>query len=267
MNKHERITPCIPGGAAVGAWRRGGSGARPRRAGADARTAQIGAAQRGRRSGHHGASACPQMAAGMARSSTNDHAPPLAAFAERIMRARGHARRADAGVLNYIDWRSPGPTPTSRISIARARRARCPLPHDLRKPFRAAQCCPAGRGDRRARGRQSHGLHLAVGAGVFNTLRTHHTYGGMFADPVYGGNKDFAGWVLVGFPGAQPLFSPADYAEQGRVSQARRSSACRRSPSSGPEDVSHGQPKRLTSSSSAPVRPGGILAAELGKAG
>jgi gluconate 2-dehydrogenase gamma chain len=33
---------------------------------------------------------------------------------------------------------------------------------------------------------------------------------GMFADPVYGGNKDFAGWILVGFPGAQPLFSPAD---------------------------------------------------------
>ena len=43
----------------------------------------------------------------------------------------------------------------------------------------------------------------------FNTVRT-HTMEGMFADPVYGGNKDFAGWVLIGFPGAQPLFSPAD---------------------------------------------------------
>ena len=43
----------------------------------------------------------------------------------------------------------------------------------------------------------------------FNTVRN-HTMEGMFADPVYGGNKDFAGWVLVGFPGAQPLFSPAD---------------------------------------------------------
>jgi hypothetical protein len=28
--------------------------------------------------------------------------------------------------------------------------------------------------------------------------------------PVYGGNKDFAGWRLVGFPGAQPVFTPAD---------------------------------------------------------
>jgi len=40
----------------------------------------------------------------------------------------------------------------------------------------------------------------------FNTLRT-HTMEGMFADPVYGGNKDFAGWRLVGFPGAQPQFT------------------------------------------------------------
>jgi hypothetical protein len=32
----------------------------------------------------------------------------------------------------------------------------------------------------------------------------------MFADPVYGGNKDFAGWRLVGFPGAQPAFTAED---------------------------------------------------------
>src|SRR5437773_550208 len=43
----------------------------------------------------------------------------------------------------------------------------------------------------------------------FNTLRT-HTMEGMFADPIYGGNKDFAGWRLVGFPGAQPVYTPAD---------------------------------------------------------
>ena len=43
----------------------------------------------------------------------------------------------------------------------------------------------------------------------FNTLRT-HAIEGMFADPVYGGNKDFAGWRLVGFPGAQPAFTPED---------------------------------------------------------
>ena len=36
----------------------------------------------------------------------------------------------------------------------------------------------------------------------------------MFADSVlleiWAGNKDFAGWRLVGFPGAQAIFTPAD---------------------------------------------------------
>ena len=44
-----------------------------------------------------------------------------------------------------------------------------------------------------------------------------HTMEGMFADPIYGGNKDFAGWRLVGFPGAQAIFTPNGYAEQASV--------------------------------------------------
>ena len=43
----------------------------------------------------------------------------------------------------------------------------------------------------------------------FSILRT-HTMEGMFADPLYGGNKDFSGWRLVGFPGAQAVFTPTD---------------------------------------------------------
>ena len=53
----------------------------------------------------------------------------------------------------------------------------------------------------------------------FKAVRT-HTMEGMFADPVYGGNKDFAGWRLVGFPGAQPLFSPADLESEDAFSSA-----------------------------------------------
>ena len=53
----------------------------------------------------------------------------------------------------------------------------------------------------------------------FNTLRT-HTMEGMFADPIYGGNKNFAGWRLVGFPGAQPVFTPADMESRQRFTRA-----------------------------------------------
>jgi gluconate 2-dehydrogenase gamma chain len=43
----------------------------------------------------------------------------------------------------------------------------------------------------------------------FDTLRT-HTMEGMFADPIYGGNKDFAGWQLVGFPGVQLIYTASE---------------------------------------------------------
>ena len=56
---------------------------------------------------------------------------------------------------------------------------------------------------------KAQGFTYPTAQAFFNTLRT-HTMEGMFADPVYGGNKDFAGWRLVGFPGAQPVFTTAD---------------------------------------------------------
>ena len=88
----------------------------------------------------------------------------------------------------------------------------------------------------------------------FNTVRT-HTMEGMFADPVYGGNKDFAGWLLVGFPGAQPLFSPADL--QSKDGFHRRA---HHRPAGAVQDPERGghepwQPKKPMSSSSAWARP------------
>jgi len=37
----------------------------------------------------------------------------------------------------------------------------------------------------------------------FFAIVREHTIQGMFCDPIYGGNRDFAGWKLIGFPGAQ----------------------------------------------------------------
>jgi gluconate 2-dehydrogenase gamma chain len=33
---------------------------------------------------------------------------------------------------------------------------------------------------------------------------------GMFADPIYGGNRDLAGWKLIGYPGAQRAYTPEE---------------------------------------------------------
>ncbi len=37
----------------------------------------------------------------------------------------------------------------------------------------------------------------------FFAIVREHTIQGMFCDPMYGGNHDFIGWRLIGFPGAQ----------------------------------------------------------------
>lgn len=37
-----------------------------------------------------------------------------------------------------------------------------------------------------------------------------HTHQGMFGDPYYGGNQDFAGWDLVGYPGVRTMVTATD---------------------------------------------------------
>lgn len=47
------------------------------------------------------------------------------------------------------------------------------------------------------------------GKAFFTQLRN-DTIEGMFSDPMYGGNRDMAGWLLLGYPGAQRLYTPAE---------------------------------------------------------
>lgn len=53
------------------------------------------------------------------------------------------------------------------------------------------------------------GFEGPSGKAFFTQLRN-HTIEGMFADPMYGGNRDLAGWKLIGFPGAQRFYTPDD---------------------------------------------------------
>lgn len=48
-------------------------------------------------------------------------------------------------------------------------------------------------------------------AGFFNMVRS-HTIQGMFADPWYGGNRDFVGWDLLRYPGVRRGVSAQDQA-------------------------------------------------------
>jgi|tagenome__1003787_1003787.scaffolds.fasta_scaffold20980225_4 gluconate 2-dehydrogenase gamma chain len=47
----------------------------------------------------------------------------------------------------------------------------------------------------------------APGGKDFFTMLQEDTVEGMFADPLYGGNRDYAGWKLIGYPGAQRAYT------------------------------------------------------------
>lgn len=42
---------------------------------------------------------------------------------------------------------------------------------------------------------------------------------GMFSDPLYGGNRNLAGWKLVGYPGAMRAYTPHDLITEGAARQ------------------------------------------------
>ncbi len=53
-------------------------------------------------------------------------------------------------------------------------------------------------------------LQLGLGpSSSFEMIRT-HVLEGVFCDPIYGGNRDFAGWRAVNYPGAHYVYSAAE---------------------------------------------------------
>src|SRR5438067_1349089 len=138
-------------------------------------------------------------------------AATVAAFAERLMPgAPGKAGAHDAGVVNYIDLALSGAYADLQDFY---RRGLAQLDAYCRKtynePFVRLEAARQDEVIAALEAGNATEFTWPASQEFFNTVRT-HTMEGMFADPIYGGNKDFAGWRLVGFPGAQPAFSAAD---------------------------------------------------------
>ena len=135
----------------------------------------------------------------------------IAAIAERIMPgAPGKAGATDANVFNYIDLALAGAYADQQEFY---RHGLTQLDDYCNTSYQKsfAKLAAAQQDEVLTaldQGKAS-GFEWPTAQAFFNTLRT-HTMEGMFADPVYGGNKDFAGWRLVGFPGAQQQFTPDD---------------------------------------------------------
>ncbi len=85
---------------------------------------------------------------------------------------------------------------------------------------------------------------LANPSEFFGLLRT-HTIEGTFSDPYYGGNADFVGWDLIGYPGVRTMVMPDDQ-KMGRPFKPNHKSAYdlpgfrKASISAGPDHGGHG---------------------------
>jgi gluconate 2-dehydrogenase gamma chain len=140
-----------------------------------------------------------------------DDAATISAFTERLMPGEpGKPGARDAGVLNYIDLALAGAYADLQDFYRGGLAALNAYCREIyKKAFAQLDTAQQEAVITALEQGKATGFTWPSGPAFFNTLRT-HTMEGMFADPIYGGNKDFAGWRLVGFPGAQPVFSPED---------------------------------------------------------
>jgi gluconate 2-dehydrogenase gamma chain len=205
MPKHDEARRAFLVGAAVGAGAVASAGLLPQAHG-QSQAQQTTAAGPAATHAHSGAP-------GHGAFLNDEDAATVRAFAERLMPgAPGKPGARDADVTNYIDHALSGAYTDLQDFYRRglaALDAYCRQTH--KEPFRRL---PAARQDEVIAALEegkATGFTWPSQQAFFNTLRT-HTMEGMFADPIYGGNKDFAGWRLIGFPGAQPEFTRADMA-------------------------------------------------------
>jgi len=148
-------------------------------------------------------------------------AATIAAFTERIMPSEpGKPGARDTDVLNYIDLALAGAYAELQDFY---RRGLASLDAHCRATYKESfvHLTPEKQDEVIAaleEGKASE-FTYPTAREFFVTLRI-HTMEGMFADPVYGGNRDFAGWRLVGFPGAQAIFTPSDLKSTAEFTRA-----------------------------------------------
>lgn len=115
----------------------------------------------------------------------------------------------DAGATRYIDRALAGPLSASRQAYASGLAALDRYAESSRgKPFRELS----------ATDQDSVLIDVETGAATgftgssaqFFAMLLGHTHQGMFSDPYYGGNRDFAGWDLVGYPGVRTIVTATD---------------------------------------------------------
>ena len=149
----------------------------------------------------------------------------LDAAVERLIPRDEHGPGArDARVAHYIDRALGGALASSRQAYAAGLTALDRYAASSRsKPFIELSAADQDAVLRECEAGTATGFTPTSTA--FFTLLLNHTRQGMFGDPYYGGNANFVGWDLLGYPGVRTMVSASDQQalEAGRLTPVRRS--------------------------------------------
>ena len=130
----------------------------------------------------------------------------------------------DAGATRYIDRALAGPLSSSRQAYTHGLAALDQYAESSRgKPFR--ELSPTDQDSVLIDVETGAASGFTGGSAPFFAMLVGHTHQGMFGDPYYGGNKDFAGWDLVRYPGVRTMVTVADQhgLETGQLKPNHRS--------------------------------------------
>ena len=156
---------------------------------------------------------------------TATEADLLEAIVERLIPSDGNGPGAkEARAAHYIDRALGGALASSRSAYASGLEALDRYALSSRgKPF--LQLAPIDQDSVLIDCETGAATGFTGSSAQFFALVLNHTRQGMFGDPYYGGNANFAGWDLIGYPGVRTMVTPSDQKslEAGQLKPNHRS--------------------------------------------
>ncbi|MBW8866814.1 MAG: gluconate 2-dehydrogenase subunit 3 family protein [Acidobacteria bacterium] len=115
----------------------------------------------------------------------------------------------EARAVHYIDRALGGPLASSRPAYTSGLAALDRYARTLHdKPF--TELAPADQDAVLMNVESGAATGFNGGSAAFFALVLTHTHQGTFGDPYYGGNANFVGWDLIGYPGVRTMVTAAD---------------------------------------------------------
>jgi gluconate 2-dehydrogenase gamma chain len=166
--------------------------------------------------------ASKSVQAGRARRCSRRHLRDGAGGGDRGRGAGSRPRATEARAAHYIDRALTGPLRASR-GVYAAGLAAIDVYAQSAKGAAFAKLAVADQDAVLADMEKNVAIGFAPDAATFFNLVRTHTIQGTFCDPYYGGNADFVGWDLIGYPGLRLVVTADEQRMNVRAKPVRQS--------------------------------------------